>query len=142
MPVFSIREFKYPDDYDQAVEIWKNAAPGVNFSRSDTPAEIQKKLTYSPDLFLVAIVKEKVVGTVIGGYDGRRGIIYHLAVQSHFRKSGIGRALMQEVESRLKIKGCLKSYLMITKENPSVIEYYQELGWKLMDVKIMGKEFD
>jgi ribosomal protein S18 acetylase RimI-like enzyme len=142
MPVFSIREFKYPDDYDQAVEIWKNAAPGVNFSRSDTPAEIQKKLTYSPDLFLVAIVKEKVVGTVIGGYDGRRGIIYHLAVQSHFRKSGIGRALMQDVESRLKIKGCLKSYLMITKENPSVIEYYQELGWKLMDVKIMGKEFD
>lgn len=142
MPVFTIRAFKYPDDYDQAVEIWKTSGPGVNFSRSDTPAEIQKKLNYSPDLFLVAIVKEKVVGTVIGGYDGRRGIIYHLAVQSHFRKSGIGRALMNEVESRLKIKGCLKSYLMITKENPSVIEYYQELGWKLMDVKIMGKEFD
>jgi hypothetical protein len=58
MPVFSIREFKYPDDYDQAVEIWKNSAPGVNFSRSDTPAEIQKKLNYSPDLFLVAVVNE------------------------------------------------------------------------------------
>ena len=142
MPVFSIREFNYPDDYDQAVEIWKNSAPGVKFSRSDTPAEIQKKLNYSPDLFLVAVVNEKVVGTVIGGYDGRRGIIYHLAVQSQFQKSGIGKALMQEVESRLKRKGCLKSYLMITKENPSVIEYYQELGWKLMDVKIMGKEFD
>ncbi len=142
MPIFSIREFKYPDDYDQAVEIWKTSAPGVNFSRSDTPAEIQKKLNYSPELFLVAVVNEKVIGTVIGGYDGRRGIIYHLAVQSHFRKSGIGRALMHEVESRLKVKGCLKSYLMITKENPSVIEYYQELGWKLMDVKIMGKEFD
>ena len=142
MPVFSIREFKYPDDYDQAVEIWKNSAPGVNYSRSDTPAEIQKKLNYSPDLFLVAVVDEKVVGTVIGGYDGRRGIIYHLAVQSHFRKSGIGRALMQEVESRLKLKGCLKSYLMINNENSSVTEYYQELGWRIMDVKIMGKEFD
>jgi ribosomal protein S18 acetylase RimI-like enzyme len=142
MPAFSIREFNFQDDYDQAVEIWKNSAPGVNFSRSDTPAEIQKKLNYSPDLFLVAVVKDIVIGTVIGGYDGRRGIIYHLAIRSQFQKLGVGKALMQEVEFRLKRKGCLKSYLMINKDNSSVIAYYQDLGWKLMDVKIMGKEFD
>jgi ribosomal protein S18 acetylase RimI-like enzyme len=142
MPALSIREFKFPEDYDQAVEIWKNSSPGVKFSRSDTPAEIQKKLNYSPDLFLVAIINEKVVGTVIGGFDGRRGIIYHLAIKPHLRKTGIGKALMQEVESRLKRKGCVKSYLMVNKENPSVIEYYQDLGWKIMDVTIMGKEFD
>jgi ribosomal protein S18 acetylase RimI-like enzyme len=142
MPVFSIREFKFPEDYDQAVEIWKNSGPGVNFSRSDTPAEIQKKLNYSPDLFLVAVANEKIVGTVIGAYDGRRGIIYHLAIETHYRKSGIGKALMQEVESRLKGKGCVKSYLMINKDNLSVVEYYQDLGWKKMDVTIMGKEFE
>ena len=142
MPVFSIREFRYADDYDQVVEIWKNSAPGVSYSRSDTPAEVQRKLNYSPDLFLVAVVNEKIVGTVMGGYDGRRGMIYHLAIQSQFRKSGIGRALMQEVESRLKEKGCVKSYLMVNKDNPSVIKYYQDLGWNLMDVYIMGKEFD
>ena len=55
-----------------------------------------------------------MVGTVIGGFDGRRGLIYHLAVEPGFRKRGIGSLLMEEVERRLKGKGCLRCYLMVT----------------------------
>ncbi len=137
-----IREFLFPDDYARLVEIWKASGPGVNFARSDTPEEIQKKLNYSPDLFLVAEVSNSIIGSVIGGFDGRRGMVYHLAVEPNMRKQGVGKALMAEVETRLKAKGCIKSYLMIMPENPSVIDYYKELGWYKMDVFIMGKEFD
>jgi ribosomal protein S18 acetylase RimI-like enzyme len=142
MAEYIIREFVFPDDYPQAVEIWKNSSPGVNFSRSDSPEEIQKKLKYSPDLFLVAESANSIIGTIIGGYDGRRGMIYHLAIQESHQKAGIGRALMQEIEARLKAKGCVKSYLMVTKENTPVIQYYQNLGWNLMDIFVMGKEFE
>jgi ribosomal protein S18 acetylase RimI-like enzyme len=142
MADFIIREFIYPEDYPSVVKIWKDSAPGVNFSRSDSPEEIQKKLKYSPDLFLVAESGGNIIGTIIGGYDGRRGMIYHLAVQESHRNAGIGKALMEEIEARLKAKGCVKSYLMVTKENTPVIDYYQNLGWNLMDILVMGKEFE
>ncbi len=141
MPDVIIREFHFPEDYARVIEIWKEFSPGVNFSQSDTMEEIQKKLDYSPDLFLVAQFEGRIVGSVIGGFDGRRGMIYHLAVEPDLRKIGIGKALMTEVEKRLKAKGCIKSYLLIMAENSSVIDYYKEMDWKLMDVFIMGKEF-
>ena len=142
MVEFIIREFSFPGDYPQAVEIWKNSSPGISLSRSDTPEEILKKLKYSPDLFLVAESSGAVIGTIIGGFDGRRGMIYHLAIKEEFRKAGLGKALMKEIEAKFKAKGCIKSYLMVTKENEPVIQYYQQLGWNLMDIYIMGKEFE
>ena len=67
---------------------------------SDTLNEIAKKVQRDPDLFLVAEVDNRLIGTVIGGYDGRRGMIYHLAVANEYRQQGIGEVLMEEVERR------------------------------------------
>jgi len=137
-----IREFNFPDDYLEAFELWKNSGAGISVARSDSLDEIEKKLNYAPDLFLVAEIMGKLIGTVIGGFDGRRGMIYHLAVSRQFQKLGVGKMLMNEVESRLRSKGCLKSYLMVTKENTQVIDYYQNLGWNVMDLCVMGKELE
>jgi ribosomal protein S18 acetylase RimI-like enzyme len=81
------------------------------------------------------------VGSVIGGFDGRRGLIYHLAVAASFRGLGIGSRLMDEVEARLRSKGCLKCYLLVTADNPEVEAYYQQRGWQPMDtIHLFGKE--
>jgi len=78
---------------------------------------------------------------VIGGYDGRRGLIYHLAVASSFRGQGIGSGLMDEVEARLRAKGCLKCYLLVTLDNVEVADYYLQRDWQHMDqVQLYGKE--
>jgi ribosomal protein S18 acetylase RimI-like enzyme len=78
---------------------------------------------------------------VIGGFDGRRGLIYHLAVSALFRGQGIGSRLMEEVEARLRTKGCLKSYLLVAEDNREVEEYYQHRGWKPMStVRLFGKD--
>ena len=87
-----IREFHYPQDYEQAARLWQSMDQGVRFSRSDVPAEIEKKLTRDPDLFLAAELDGELVGTVIGGFDGRRGMIYHLAVAATHRRRGIAKA--------------------------------------------------
>ena len=137
-----IREFNFPVDYPEAFDLWKNSGAGISVARSDSLDEIEKKLNYAPDLFLVAEIMGKLIGTVIGGFDGRRGMIYHLAVSKQFQKLGVGKMLMNEVESRLRSKGCLKSYLMVTKENTRVIDYYQNLGWNVMDLCVMGKELE
>ena len=140
---FQLREFRFPEDYASVRQLWESIEKGVRFGRSDTADEIQKKLARYPDLFLVAEGENRIVGTIIGGFDGRRGIIYHLAVDPSFRGRGIGSLLLSEVEARLRLKGCLKCYLMITPDNEEAGQYYERRGWHHMDyVRLYGKELD
>jgi len=138
-----IREFRFPDDFSQAEDLWASMEKGVNLGSSDTPEEIQKKLKHDPDLFLVAEDNGQIIGTVIGGYDGRRGLIYHLAVSASSRGRGIGSRLMGELESRLRSKGCIRCYLLVTTDNEEAMHYYEKRGWKRMDwVVPYGKNLD
>jgi ribosomal protein S18 acetylase RimI-like enzyme len=136
-----IREFCFPADYEPVLALWRSIERGVHIGRSDTPAEIEKKLRRDPELFLVAEANGEIIGSVIGGYDGRRGLVYHLAVAPPYRGRGIGSRLMDELESRLRAKGCLKCYLLVTDDNPEAEVYYQQRGWQHMDsVRLYGKE--
>jgi ribosomal protein S18 acetylase RimI-like enzyme len=119
--------------------LWKDAGPGIHLSPSDTPEQIEHKLERDPDLFLVAEEEGRVIGAVLGGYDGRRGIVYHLAVRPERRNKGVGRSLMQELETRLRAKGCIKYYLLVTRDNPEAVVFYEHLGVEVMDLQIMGK---
>jgi len=128
-----LREFQYPVDYPAARSLWENAGPGIHVRQSDEPEEIQKKLQRDPDLFLVAETQGKLIGTIIGGFDGRRGLIYHLAVDAAYRQQGIGSLLMDEVERRLKARGCLKCYLMVAVDNDNAMRFYKRRHWERMD---------
>ena len=137
----NIREFLHPDDYLAVRMLWEGIEKGVHVGRSDGPEEIAKKISRDPDLFLLAEQGGRVVGSVIGGYDGRRGLLYHLAVADAFRHQGVGTRLLEEVEKRLRSKGCLKCYLLVTLDNPEVEQFYEKRGWHLMDyVRPFGKE--
>jgi ribosomal protein S18 acetylase RimI-like enzyme len=135
----AIREFVFPDDYNTVIALWDGAGSGVHTGRSDRPEEIAKKLTRDPDLFLLAVVDGEIVGTVLGGFDGRRGLIYHLAVKAAYRKRGIGDRLMAEIERRLALKGCLRCYLLVTPENESAMHFYELHGWERMPTITFGK---
>jgi ribosomal protein S18 acetylase RimI-like enzyme len=135
-----IREFDLARDFDAVTALWQASGPGVRLGLSDTPEEITRKLKRDPDLFLVAENEAQVVGAVLGGFDGRRGMVYHLAVTPEARGRGLGTALMAELESRLNAKGCRKYYLLVTHDNTDVTDFYQRLGWSVMPVNIMGKE--
>lgn len=137
---FTIREFRYPQDYPAVFELWRNAGPGIHVRRSDQPEEIVKKLERDPDLFLVAEIEGRVVGTVLGGFDGRRGMMYHLAVVSDQRQRGIATALMDELEQRLRAKGCIRYYLLVTPENETAIRFYEKRGWERMEIFTFGKD--
>ena len=136
-----IRAFRFPADYDAVLKLWRSIEKGVRIGRSDTPAEIEKKLSRDPDLFLVAEADGAMIGSVIGGYDGRRGLVYHLAVASAYRGMRVGSQLMDELEARLRAKGCLKCYLLVTIDNLEAEVYYQHRGWQHMDtVRLYGKD--
>jgi ribosomal protein S18 acetylase RimI-like enzyme len=127
-----IRNYRHPDDYSAVYQIWKIAGKGIHITTSDTPDEIEKLTKISPGLFFVAEYYRKIIGTVMGGFDGRRGLIYHLAVSPEFRNQHIGSRLMQTVENQLQILGCKKVYLFIAPENQDIFDYYQKQGYEKM----------
>ena len=131
-----IREFRMAD-YDEVVALWARA--GLSVERSDERNEIEKKLARDPDLFLVGIDAGAVVAAVIGGHDGRRGWIYHLAVEPGLHAKGLGASLLAELESRLKKKGCVKVNLLIDPENAGVKGFYQRYGYAADELIFMGK---
>lgn len=140
MAQINIREFHFPEDYAAAIELWSAMEEGVRVGPSDAPAEIEKKLERDPDLFLAAEDDGRLIGTVIGGFDGRRGFVYHLAVAAAFRRSGVASRLMAEVESRLRGKGCIRCYLLVRPDNRAAIRHYEKGGWKLLDDLIYAKD--
>ena len=134
-----IRNYVHERDLEAVLDLWANAGGGIHLSISDRPEEIRKKLRRDADLFLVAERGGQIVGTVLGGFDGRRGMVYHLAVKQPLRRKGIGRRLMRELESRLRAKGCLKYYLLVSPDNHEAQEFYRTLGWERMELQVMGK---
>ncbi len=137
-----IREFRYPEDYPAVYALWQNAGPGIHLRRSDEPDEIARKLERDPDLFLLAELDGEVIGSVLGGFDGRRGMMYHLAVANQFRQHGIASALVDELEQRLRAKGCIRYYLLVTTDNDSAIRFYERRGWERMDLYAYAKDLD
>jgi ribosomal protein S18 acetylase RimI-like enzyme len=134
-----IRQFDYDQDLEPVINLWRNSFPQIRMSPSDDPKEIRKKLQRDADLFLVAEDDDHIVGAVLGGFDGRRGMVYHLAVETSRRGEGIGRNLMEQIEDRLRAKGCRKYYLLVTKDNTDTIGFYESLGCEVMDLFILGK---
>jgi ribosomal protein S18 acetylase RimI-like enzyme len=136
-----LRQYRHPEDYPAVINLWRAAGPGVHVGASDTEEEIGRKVERDPDLFLVAEQEGALVGSVIGGFDGRRGLVYHLAVHPGLRRQGLGQRLMDEVERRLAQKGCLRSYLLVLRDNTTAIEFYQKRGWGDMDgIAIFAKD--
>ncbi len=127
-----IRQFTM-DDYDAVLALWRSAGPGVHLRPSDSREEIARKQTRDPDLFLLAEEDEQLVGTVLGGWDGRRGLVYHLAVAPAYRGRGIGRALMAELERRFRAKGCLRYYMLVARDNADALRFYDHLGCERME---------
>lgn len=139
---YRIRSFQFSVDYAAVIDLWENAGPGVHVGRSDTPAEIEKKLRRDPELFLVAESEGGLVGAVLGGFDGRRGLVYHLVVREDHQRQGLGKLLMDTLEKRLKALGCLRYYLLVTPENQEAMYFYEKYGCRHLDLYAYGKDIE
>jgi len=115
------------EDYSKVRSVWKES--GLEIRPGDSRKEIQRKLKRDPELFLVAEFEGKIVATVMGAWDGRRGWIYHLGVVPAFQRKGIANRLVREVERRMKAKGVLKVNASIYKWNKKSLTFFKASGY-------------
>ena len=135
MPL-TIRPYE-PEDRKAIVALWE--ACQLVVPRNDPIADIQTKIQFQPDLFLVAVAENRLVGSVMAGYEGHRGWINYLAVAPDQRRQGIAKAMMVLAEKKLRALGCPKINLQVRRTNTAVINFYQAIGFEEDDVISFGK---
>jgi ribosomal protein S18 acetylase RimI-like enzyme len=132
-----IREFQ-PKDYDKVRSLWEQS--NLTMGTSDIREEILRMHQMNPDLFLIGEVDGHIVAVVMGGFDGRRGIVHHLAVSPNHRNQGYGRLIMEELERRFNYRKVVKINFWVQTDNLEAVGFYEKIGYYLRpDLVTMSK---
>jgi ribosomal protein S18 acetylase RimI-like enzyme len=111
-------------------QLWERS--GIDLTLSDSKIEIERMIDYNKNLCLVGIDtsnENNIVSAVLGGFDGRRGWVHHLAVDPSYRRKKLGTRLMEELLQRFKKLNVVKVKLEILKANLDVIDFYKQQNW-------------
>jgi ribosomal protein S18 acetylase RimI-like enzyme len=125
------REFVI-EDYKTAVELWKRVE-GVEIAEGDDREGVAQFLARNPGLSRVATVGSIMIGVAFCGNDGRRGYIYHLAVDPNYRGQGVGKRLVDECLEGLRRLGLQRANIMVATDNPRGREFWSKCGWEELD---------
>ncbi len=87
----------------------------------------------------VARVDGKLVGTVLGGHDARRGMLWHLAVVPRLRRSGIGSELVKRALDAQWARGIPKINIMVLKSNRKGLRFWRRAHWEESPVLVLSK---
>jgi len=119
----TIRPFAHTD-YPSARRLWE-ATPGVGLSDADEPEAINRFLNRNPGLSFVAVEGESLLGTILCGHDGRRGLIHHLATAQSARRRGVGRLLLRAGTRALREAGISKCHLLVFRANADGLAFWR-----------------
>jgi len=123
-----IRSFQ-SDDERAVIALWQ--AAGLTRPWNDPGKDIARKLRVQPELFLVGELDGELIASAMAGYDGHRGSLYYLAVAPAHQRRGHARALLVEVETRLRALGCPKLNLQLRMDNVAARGFYARVGYEL-----------
>lgn len=125
-------------DYDSLIELWNKCRLGLG--TSDTREEIARFMDINPGTSLVGEINGAVAASVLGGFDGRRGLVHHLAVDPQYRKQGYGKAMLRELETVFREMRVVKFSFWVKTNNADAISFYKKLGYEVReDIITMSK---
>src|SRR6266571_6107308 len=116
-------------DYDAALQLW-HRVEGLEIAEGDERKDIAQFLARNPGLSRVAIDGSAIVGGALCGNDGRRGHIYHLAVDPAYQGSGLGKRLLDECLDGLRRAGVQRVIILVAGDNRRGAEFWKRYCWE------------
>lgn len=120
-------------DYDKVYALWLSCK-GMGLNNLDDSREgIERFQKRNPDTCFVAEDNGNTVGAIIAGNDGRRGYIYHTAVNPEYRRKGIAKALVRTALKALHDLGINKAALVVFNRNADGNAFWESIGFTSRD---------
>jgi ribosomal protein S18 acetylase RimI-like enzyme len=119
-------------DYYEIYSLWQRT-PGMGLSDADSKDNIEEFLIRNKGMSFYYKEKNEIVGTILCGYDGRRGYIYHVTVAEEYREKGIGRMLVEKSLESLRKAGIRKCHLFVFTDNQIGNSFWGYSGWTKRD---------
>jgi len=137
-PPVAIREYRSGDG-DGLRALW--AIAGFH-SPGDDDKGLRRFAQHNPGMFLVAIQGESIIASAMGGWDGRRGWIYHVATAPEHRREGLATRLVRRVEARLRDLGSPRANLIVSEGNDEAIAFWKSLGYVDRASRQFGRDLE
>jgi len=116
-------------DVPAVLDLWRRS-PGIGLREDDSAPALAKFFARNPDLSLVVVLPDaSIVGAVLCGHDGRRGFLYHLAVDEGHRRRGLGKLLVNTCLERLAKQGISKCSVFLFDDNHAGRAFWERGGW-------------
>lgn len=120
-------------DYDALYNLWVST-PGVGLNNVDDSKQgIAKYLDRNPNTSFVAEDDGNILGAIMAGHDGRRGIIHHTVVSEKYQRQGIGKKLVDSALEALQNEGISKVLLVAFERNKKGNAFWQKQGFTVRE---------
>ena len=121
------------EDYDELFALWNSTEQSRRALNpvDDSPEGIARYLKRNPKTCFAAVSEGKIIGVILAGHDGRRGIIHHMCVHSDFRRMGIASHLVSLTEEALQKEGIQKVFGLVFVDNDGANAFWEDQGYSL-----------
>ncbi|MDE6963975.1 MAG: GNAT family N-acetyltransferase [Lachnospiraceae bacterium] len=117
------------EDYEDVYALWMSIKGFAMRSLDDSRDGVLRFLKRNPDTSVVAVEDGKIVGSILCGFDGRRGCLYHVCVHENYRRQGIGKAMVVYCMKALEKEEISKVSLIAFTQNDIGNAFWKEIGW-------------
>jgi putative acetyltransferase len=124
---YSIREMTI-DDHAELMNLW-SSIDGLCIDEEDSYQNMITFLKRNIGLSYVAMIENRIIASIKGAQDGRRGYISHVAVLPEFRGRGIARKLFEKTVQELETQGIGKCNLYVLNANQDALSFWRHNGW-------------
>lgn len=115
------------DDADALVAFW--AAAGASMGNTDNADCVRAAVVSSHAAMLLATDEGRIVGSLLGTFDGWRGHMYRLVVDASQRRRGIATSLVRQMEQLFKEWGVKRVNVLVERDRPWATAFWTTVGY-------------
>ncbi len=121
-------------DYDAAIKLFRTCGLNPRTRGRDSRSAFAKQLRANRTSYLGAFDEDRLVATVFGTHDTRKGWVNRLAVHPDRRRCGIAAKLVRACEREFRRQGIGIFAALIDGENVASQKLFVRLGYETSDI--------
>ena len=112
------------------ISLWRRAGLTSRVNLRDSRPAFARQLRSNKGLYLGAYDGKRLVGTVLGTHDTRKGWINRLAVDPAYQRRGVGTRLLRATEKVLVRKGMKVISAFVMNGNDPSLNLFRRSGYE------------